>query len=342
MEQPIGPVTQPHPRRRLTQTHAPTRPGLPPLARCPSSKRSRNRRTIGPITGICGQHARETRRCGQQAEPPGSAARPTTGSPTSRISCSAGGTAGNSSPEQEIRPFGPFCAWPGGTTRSTRATGRIGSRRGAGSTRFGEPGELSPDLRQRAWTTSRRTTLDAWMPMSRSPSCDACVSSRSRGRTGERQGTAGNDSGHQAAHTRTPQVNPVGDRRRRHVPRAIPTQLPRARSRESGDAPGRPSTQQVENHRSPATLRAVPPPDQVVPLAQSVRMGPLLGSIASTGSPSGFQPFSGPWLRFSGRSSGRYRSPWEHDGERPAPPVCAHSTGKAECIRKQEAARRRR
>ena len=178
--------------------------------------------------------------------------------------------------------------------------------------------------------------------MSRLPSCDACVSSRSRGRTRERQGTAGNDSGHQAAHTRTPKVNAVGDRRRRHVLRTSPTQLPRPRRGERGDGSGRrPGTQQVENHRSPATLRAVPPPDQVVPLAQSVRMGPLPESIASTGSPSGFQPFSGPWLRFSGRSSGRYRSPWEHDGERPAPPVCAHSTGKAECIRKQEAARRR-
>ena len=141
---------------------------------------------------------------------------------------------------------------------------------------------------------------------------------------------------------RTPKVNAVGDRRRRHVLRTSPTQLPRPRRRERGDGSGRrPGTQQVENHRSPAALRAVPPPDQVVPLAQSVRMGPLLESIASTGSPSGFQPFSGPWLRFSGRSSGRYRSPWEHDGERPAPPVCAHSTGKAECIRKQEAARRR-
>jgi hypothetical protein len=32
MKHPVGPVTQPHPRRRLTQTHAPTRPLLPPLA----------------------------------------------------------------------------------------------------------------------------------------------------------------------------------------------------------------------------------------------------------------------------------------------------------------------
>jgi hypothetical protein len=123
-------VAQPHPPRRLIHTHAHPVHGCPPLVHRPSSKRSRNDGHIGPRTGICGQHARETRRCGQRADPPGSAPPSRAGSPTSRISCSAEGTAEHSSSEHEIRPSGPTFA---------RSGERLGPPRCRRSYTAGEP-----------------------------------------------------------------------------------------------------------------------------------------------------------------------------------------------------------
>ena len=115
----------------------------PPPVRRPSSKRSRNDGPVGPRTGICGQHARETHRGGQPAEPPGSAPPTAAGSPTSRISCSAGGTAGHSSLEQESRPVRAVLRRAGERLDPPQPRGRSGLRRAAGSTRLGEPGETS-------------------------------------------------------------------------------------------------------------------------------------------------------------------------------------------------------
>ena len=77
-------------------------------------------------TGTCGQHARETRRCGQPAEPPGSAPPSTAGSPTSRISCSAGGTAGHSSSSRRSEPVpGPPFGAPGERLSHPQSTAAI-------------------------------------------------------------------------------------------------------------------------------------------------------------------------------------------------------------------------
>ncbi len=150
----------------------------PPLVCCTSSKRSRNDRPVEPRIGICGQHARETRRCGQRAEPPGSAALPTAGSTTSRISCSAGSAAGNSR-EQPSNDTSQECQGNGTGPPSSRVT----------STTLGK------------FTASVRAGFHSTFPSSTSRLADspwrALVANnhvrqqfnRSRGNDGERQGT---------------------------------------------------------------------------------------------------------------------------------------------------------
>src|SRR4029453_14789016 len=56
-------------------------------------------------------------------------------------------------------PSGLTFQEPGERLDPPRRPRRIGPRRPAGSTRFGNPGELSPDLRRCPRTTSRHTTL---------------------------------------------------------------------------------------------------------------------------------------------------------------------------------------
>ena len=106
----------------------------PPLVRRPSSKRSRNDGPVGPRTGICGQHARETRRCGQPC-----------GTPRFRTTLDSGKSyfphillrRGHSREQltragNPTRPDRPLESW--GTTRSTTATTTIGPATSA--TRF--------------------------------------------------------------------------------------------------------------------------------------------------------------------------------------------------------------
>ena len=94
----------------------------PPLVRRPSSKRSRNDGPVGPRTGICGQHARETRRCGQPC-----------GTPRFRTTLDSGKSyfphillRRGHSREQLTRAGNPTPSGPPleswGTTRSTTAT----------------------------------------------------------------------------------------------------------------------------------------------------------------------------------------------------------------------------
>ena len=117
MEQPITPVPQPHPRRWLTRRHTPPRPPRPSAP--PSSEPEAQQKR--PAGGAENRNLWTTRArnaplwttCGT----PGSARPLAAGSPTSRISCSAGGTAGNSR-EQLTRagkcdPSGPPFKRPG-------------------------------------------------------------------------------------------------------------------------------------------------------------------------------------------------------------------------------------
>ena len=137
---PHGTAGRSHRATTPTATaHPPTRPTTPTTTALRSS--AVRARSAAGMTDQWGRepesvdNTREKRAAvDNRAEPPGSAPPSTAGSPTSRISCSAGGTAGNSSLEQEIRPRPdrPLESW--GTTRSTTATTTIGPATSA--TRF--------------------------------------------------------------------------------------------------------------------------------------------------------------------------------------------------------------